>query len=100
MKPVQQILTVTAAGTPVPLTANKDLMVFALYVQAHWTNASEAYIGLQSLDKTTGGGVIKRLPASGEFSISTTESNRLHLADYFVDAEQSNSKLLVTYWVA
>lgn len=95
-------ITVTSAGTPVRATATAT-PCFAVIFTPVAGNAGATHVGISTLVKSTGVGVIKTLLKPGatgvsdELRITAPEGNLLNAADYYVDADTSADAVLVSY---
>lgn len=92
-------VTVTAAGTPVQVSAN-DIRTPAVHIQAATTNAGLVYVGGSSLDATHRG--VELSPGAGiEItgpSIGGIEEE-MFLSELKIDAATNGDKVLVSYFV-
>ena len=104
-------ITVPSPGTPVRATSNqadplKVERVHGFLFQVLPTNTGLVYIGTEGMDKSTGVGVVIRLPvptASGlpTFSASIPiSSNGLMVEAMFVDADVADEGVLVSALIA
>lgn len=97
-------VTVTTAGTPVRVTSTKTTCQSVL-IQAMPTNAGLAYVGLSGMDKSAGTGVLGIIgkPSADEvvvpsvsFSIPLAPAG-INLADLYIDADDNNAAVLISY---
>src|SRR5688572_2034895 len=109
---------VAAAGTPVPLFTVAELpraaagvwpaRVSRIYIEALNSNTGFIYLGVSTLNKATGAGVIATLaaPAGGpavfyfNFEQLAPGANNYRLQDYWIDAAVNGEGVLRTVWVA
>lgn len=100
--PVHATLTVTTAGTRVPVTATTTLAPSSVYFEAAGANSGYIYIGLVTVTATI---YIARLSAGQGFSLSADGNglgyraggNGIQLSALYVDSSVSAEKVQVTY---
>lgn len=104
MRPVCSIVTVTTAGTIVPLTTDQSISVNQIFIQPHPSNGiGPYYVGNSTLVASTKVGVIYILQGvSDSFSQPQSQNsmNQLSPANYFLDSVNSGDKFLVTWWIS
>jgi len=107
MNPASILVTVANSGTPTQVTADSSVWAVKIAVQQNPANTGRILIGKAGLNKTTLANVLVQLAATGTAvtavpSYWTVESqdttNRLRLADYWLDAEVNGESALVAYW--
>lgn len=90
-------VTVTTAGTPVPLTTNNGLAVSSLIITASSGNVGSCFIGDSSVDSTNG----EELAAGDSMEISADilrgTNYELFLSSIYVDSEQNGDSVTVQY---
>lgn len=104
-------VTVPTPGTPVNAASNvqgyatKGVPCHGYLFQGKVGNVGKVYIGLRGFNKTTGVGLFHvLLPPTDiaspppSFSVALTIApNGLNLAEVFIDADQANDGVLITY---
>ncbi len=101
MKPYHLLITVATAGVPVRVSADVLLRAFSIHFKPLAANSgAKMYLGIASdFGKATGVNLITDISTAGNFSQTATDASaRLHPADYWIDADTSGDKLVVTYW--
>ena len=99
------LVTNVAAGTPVRVSAT-DLYVHAVTFNQINGQTGRIVVGNSAMNKTTLSGVFKELPipttnAIPAFPVSQVASqNAINLSQFYVDADVTGEKCLVTYMIA
>ncbi len=100
MSPTTILVTVASAGTPQRVSTDTSICATAIYFWAEAGNTNGTQIGTSSaLNKSTFANMIVELEKGTGLLISDPVANGLHPADYWVDADSTNNRLIVTYWV-
>lgn len=100
-------ITVPSAGTPVRATSGQSdpstpILCHAVLVEAWPTNTGKAYVGVASMNKTTGSNVLGILPIPTDNSIPTFSAtnaaapNGLNAADIYVDVQTNGEAVLIS----
>ncbi len=100
-------IKVTSPGTPVGVSSDRSLRVACLRFQAVIGEAGRVFLGVKSMNKNTGSGLIKEYWPTGagggvadEFEVVSPDgTNSLRPSDYYVDANSPGEGLIVSYWV-
>jgi|SRR5581483_10941940 len=100
-------VSVTSPGTPVQVTSDLSIRCAKILFAVDTANTGKTYLGGAGMSKTTRAGVGRAFtqpPASGPqdgllISERPGEGNSLRPADYWIDADNANDGLLVTYWI-
>ncbi len=104
-------VTVPTPGTPVNAALNvpqyltKPVICHGYLFQAKAGNSGKVYLGLRGFNKTTGAGMFHVLLAPTDTSLPsfsaalTIAPNGLCLSEVFVDADETDDGVLITYLV-
>ena len=105
------LVNINSAGTPESILQNfTDVDTPAKRVTATWrgkvsavtfkskaTNTGFIFVGDATLDKGTGTGVYADIPVGGSITVQSHDSGNLfNLADFFIDADNSDDKVYVS----
>jgi hypothetical protein len=102
-------VTVTAAGTPQPVTATPTPISRVRFsaINDASPNTGKVWVGLSALVKATGVGVLDVLPIpaashwrSPAVEFEFEEFYRGDLADFYLDSAVNGEGVFVTYWPA
>ncbi len=102
LKPICLLLTTGTNGAAVQITTDGTICCNSVVV-VPYTGAGICYLGVSTMDRSTGVGLIGILPTPGDsFALPQSQNglNQLHLSDYYVAGTATGDKLLVSYWVA
>ena len=95
-------VSVPAAGTPVPVTADTTIFAQSIIFSAV-AGSGRIFVGNSTLNKATGVGVMSEInptPANGiidRFEIEAEDGNLLRVAGFYVDGTANGDSVYVTY---
>lgn len=100
-------VVVATPGTPVPLSGSL-LLVNKVRIAGIIGNAGRSWLGLSTLNKSTGAGVLKEFwPTGGGGGVadaieisSPGLGNHIDLSKFYADANTAGEGFSVSYWVS
>ena len=100
MSPITRVITIQTAGQAVRACDDTQIDVAAIHFYAPGSNAQKVLVGAAGLTQSMLANVITGLDPAANWGIAMQDgTNRLVPSDYWVDAESSGDKVVVTYWV-
>lgn len=96
-KLLQTTVTVTTAGTRVPLKTGNGLYTQSVEISAASTNVGDVYIGPDSVASTTALGLSPGETTTINAPMVSGTHGDIDLSQIYVDADNNGDKIFITY---